>query len=97
MTPEAKEALEKCIEKYDRASKGKSISLGPSSCALCKIFHSFYGCDGCPVKERTGLDYCENTPYLNIAWTMAKHHHSSGFYKDAARQERDFLISLRED
>ena len=37
--------------------------MGSGSCALCRLFHAIYNCRRCPVKERTGEPYCNNTPY----------------------------------
>lgn len=43
---------------------------GPGDCAFCReyLFTKNYltglqYCDGCPIKEKTGLNFCKGTPY----------------------------------
>lgn len=106
MTPKTLAALRKSIEKWDRNTRVKTphaARLGAGDCPLCALFRvRDFGCTGCPVREKTGYDYCDDTPY-----EVALHAHGwwrwhspyahvtirDAFHK-AAAAERDFLISL---
>jgi hypothetical protein len=39
--------------------------IGQTDCALCEEYR-IYGCDRCPVFEKTGETGCENTPWKEI-------------------------------
>ena len=39
------------------------IDKASDNCALCKVFADGSICDGCPVKEKTGENSCNNSPY----------------------------------
>jgi len=45
---------------------------GVDSCALCHKYNFAISnkCEGCPVKARTGLPYCQGTPFVDCfdAW-----------------------------
>ena len=95
-------ALEESIQHWKRFADGKSkpgeTHYG-TSCALCKMFVSASGeCDGCPIKNRTGLDSCKSTP-----WEHCEDMYSDGInyqdelFKSAAKEQLKFLISLRKD
>lgn len=65
-------ALRSSIAHHKRLLAGKrGEKLGPKYCALCK---GFIGkpmtdhCEGCPVKEKTGVPFCEHTPYDSLVW-----------------------------
>lgn len=69
-TPPAvkREALLKSIEHWGRIARRVPGETGDAeSCALCELFHRGYGarrpCTGCPVKEKTGKPFCQNTPH----------------------------------
>jgi len=84
-------ALNASIEKWEKRAGGDhSESPGLRSCPLCKVFHEDYreggkSCDGCPVFERTGYRYCENTPYTAYYFQRTNAN---------AQAEVDFLRSL---
>jgi len=103
------EALEASILLWQENVKAETwgeVRMWFDDCALCKMFEHF-NCGGCPVYLRTGLEYCEGSPYLSAytalrewrcinpndkpAWLAAR----DAFHK-AAQDEVDFLISLRE-
>ena len=75
-----KDALESSIvvwEKKRDATDPNEIGLGPWTCPLCTLFNTashitpVNRCMGCPVFERTGKKFCENTPYANMAMALA--------------------------
>jgi len=45
---------------------------GVASCALCREYNLILAnkCEGCPVKAKTGLPYCQDTPFIDCsdAW-----------------------------
>lgn len=94
MTPETLKALKGSIEKWRRIVEGTGWDYGPRNCPLCIMFRDWdddgvNSCGGCPVKERTGKDGCEDTPYeayVDAEGTIGE--------KAAARAELDFLRSL---
>jgi hypothetical protein len=97
------EALEKSIVKWVNVCFLGVGERGVSDCALCMKFKDSQ-CEGCPVKNRTGLKSCRKTPYP--LWEI--HHHSihknqepknvkCGTCKNLALQELDFLKSLRKE
>jgi hypothetical protein len=64
------DALKGSIAKWDRIADGTGANHGPRNCPLCKLFWHRdaetrdVNCDSaCPVKQHTGLDACEGTPY----------------------------------
>lgn len=61
-------ALHGSIAKWEAIVAGTGIDLGAINCPLCRLFLNrlhipHLGCSGCPVMERTGKSYCEDTPY----------------------------------
>lgn len=78
-------ALEGSIKKWEAIVDGSGKDMGCDNCPLCKLFYDDW-CDGCPVKERTGLAECYGSPYENYRNCRS----------DAnAKAELDFLKSLR--
>ena len=66
MTP-----LEKSIEKWKRNAVAKTPNdahIYEDTCALC---HEHQDCQGCPVAEKTGEDYCSSSPWEK-AWVEFK-------------------------
>ena len=100
MDAETRTAMNGSIEIWERRAKGEDISVGYRNCPLCMIFHGIprrergenvIGCDGCPVAERTGMRYCDKTPYVDfvdIPETETKARMA------AAKREVEFLKSL---
>jgi hypothetical protein len=79
--------LEVSIKKWQDIVDGKAACQGAEDCALCKTYQKDDGCDCCPVKAKTGLDYCWGTPVTSF----------STYYTEAEKNkaELNFLISLR--
>lgn len=93
-------ALEDSISNWEKRAEGKYN--GPSGrlgCPLCQLFNPVYlnnsenNCRGCPVKEKTGKQFCHGTPY--IQWTQAKQDKNEEEMKQHAAEEVTFLKSLR--
>lgn len=55
-------ALKGSIHKWEQIRDGKMKDEGTKNCPLCQLFYCDE-CEGCPIKERTGFQNCENTPY----------------------------------
>lgn len=108
MTEQALAALKESIEHWRRLYTGKlkfGEGIGPRDCALCRQFNKIYystqdgrqgNCDGCPVKERTGLNGCVGTPYDACKDFLDNDEHSltDGEFQDLALLELEFLESL---
>lgn len=60
------------------------ITTTVMDCACCREFYD-EGCYGCPIKEYTGEDRCQNTPYEEVMNTKSK---------DAVIKEYEFLVNL---
>jgi hypothetical protein len=95
MTPETLAALKGSIEKWRKIVDGTGKDEGPKNCPLCQTFRvwdeSSVDCTGCPVKERTGRDGCDGSPYYD--WEDAEDD-SADEREAAARAELEFLRSL---
>jgi hypothetical protein len=100
------EALEKSIKKWEDIVAGHGVDAGTFNCALCQAYRTQAGCEGCPVKERTRMDYCSCTPYGNFdEFTREEYVRRvpiSNMLQDIrtkatqlAQAELDFLKSLR--
>lgn len=111
-------ALEASIKHWEdnAVASFSKISLSSSSCALCHKFRfAQYSddddaqendCIGCPIFEKTGEPYCDNSPYMQAAvakslWNQARYAVMSEIatrerFRAAARTMVDFLKSLRE-
>lgn len=67
-----KRALQLSIMKWKTlvdAFEAKVIVLSDGAegtCALCQLYISNWGCDGCPISDYVGLSGCEGTPYVDI-------------------------------
>lgn len=113
MSP-TRRALEASIEKWERnarAERPEYYTTSADACALCHLFViRNVSCDGCPVKRRTGVGSCIDTPYIKasetkIEWITALAKRASSKTIDdlreeaheAARLEVEFLKSLRRD
>lgn len=100
MNTETYNALIASIEKWERnteAERWKEYTTGTDTCPLCSLFHR-KDCDGCPVAENTGWNFCMKTPH-SLAF-KARQRWSAGNPKgqklahEAARKEVLFLQSL---
>lgn len=65
MDKETLKALEGSIGKWSLICYGVAVDGGSDDCALCWKFHMHY-CVGCPVLDRTGRDYCHESPYYEF-------------------------------
>jgi len=93
------EALQASIEKWKRNAVAKTpteYTTGSDTCPLCAVFIR-RRCEGCPVREQTGVAWCIRTPYQPAR--DAKYHWAAGTGRArqariAARAEVAFLESL---
>lgn len=95
------EALEGSIGKWAGIVGGTDVDYGRTNCSLCSSFRmDSPDCGGCPVKEKTKLQYCAGSPYED--WFEHVEEHSRYYpYKvncseclRLAQAELDFLKSL---
>ena len=66
---ETRVALNESVKHWDRLANGtsaKNEGTGHRSCALCAIFYIDGACNGCPVKNATGFNFCEGSPYIAV-------------------------------
>jgi len=107
------QALNASIEKWLMNAKAETPDgyfLGSNTCPLCRIYHPSYrteeaeGCDGCPIKEMTGHDFCDGTPYAKAAMACSDWTVSYGFFpekwarrkaRQAASEMVKFLMTVR--
>ena len=106
MNDETLKALQESIAKWERNArvrKPESYRLDSTDCPLCDLFwsdSSATACVGCPVGQRSGLRYCQNTPYRDAheAWDIWRRDPenvaSARAARKAARDEVAFLKSL---
>lgn len=99
--------LELSIEKWRDIIDGTGKDLSDQNCALCEknSFPHKSNCDGCPVKEKTGENWCLGTPYIEYTNQMDNLEYKSltaalkkTIKKEAlkaAKAEVAFLESLR--
>jgi len=104
MNKKTHKALKGSIRKWEDIVKGEGSDNGIENCPLCEMLYFNIECDGCPVKEKTGMDYCYGSPYDE--WI--KHHkerHTISYplkiecekCKEIAIKELEFLKSLLEE
>ena len=94
------EALEASITHWEEnlaAKTLKEVSVGADACALCSLYNKNGGCTGCPVKEKTGHNFCWGTPYIGVGAAMScwQATDDDTLFRDVAQKEIDFLKSLR--
>ena len=73
--PSAEDALRLSIEKWKLIvalrrgdASAHIIDGGYNSCGLCVRYHKGRDCMTCPVREKTGISGCRDTPYMR--WIM---------------------------
>ena len=98
------EALEASIGKWKAIIQIMEVGQhypedgGMGTCALCHMFYvddsveSF--CSACPIKQATGRDTCDGTPY--VAYSEARKQEDHSRMIEAAYQELAFLEDLLE-
>lgn len=79
-------------ENLAKAKAGERFELGPSECALCRLFID-EDCHKCPVKDKTGYGGCVGTPYHKVRSVMS-YQRRSGDLAGATKDEVEFLRSL---
>ena len=103
MNPQTLQALKDSIAHWERLSTGFRLPLehiGATQCPLCNIFNQIgqrdaLYCIGCPVYEKTKLQYCINTPYEEASIATRKYNGIDSIeFKEAAKKELEFLRSL---
>lgn len=112
MDQETREALEGSIRKWEAIVAGTGVDKGSVNCPLCQKFcagrYRSDACIGCPVRERTGRSYCEETPYVRYVEAEEALAYYPGMSaamrakwadqrEKAAKEELEFLRSLRPD
>lgn len=88
-------ALQGSIEKWEAlVADPDKEEKGVNDCPLCAFFYQRYYChDECPVKARTGQDFCKGSPYSD--WIRASDlGYSTDMLRSWAQTELNFLISL---
>lgn len=63
VTKAGAKALAGSIEKWRRIVAGTGRDCGPDNCPLCARYNKYSGCGRCPIRQDTGQDYCQATPY----------------------------------
>lgn len=90
-------ALNKSVAHWKRLSTGNAMAregIYGKDCALCKLFYTNFGCDGCPVKRATDWDFCCHSPYGAAHLAYYEYGVKSKQFKAAAKKEWQFLKSL---
>ncbi len=82
-----------------RAIMPDQASVSESDCVLCAQFISNSGCNGCPVKQRTGRMFCQRSPYMAarnayLRWCGDDSLENRRKWRKQAQAELDFLRSL---
>jgi hypothetical protein len=90
------EALKGSIAKWEAIVEGTNEDKGVYNCPLCQVFFDEFddegeGCEGCPVKTKTGKPSCDDSPY--VAWG-GRAKATTDEDKQLAQAEVDFLRSL---
>lgn len=88
---------------YETYAMEESVSkmVGPTGCRFCHEYHPFLkhrqkNCSGCPIKERTGRNYCEGTPYKDINFITRGAPEVLALIEDEYRFVTDIAIELTE-
>ena len=108
MNKETRKALNKSIKHWKRMALFTDVERfrheepNARHCALCSLFRDFGGCAGCPVKEKTGEDFCNNTPYEYASGRYcyvddAPTKSDWESWRKAAQAEIDFLKGVRDE
>ena len=102
------EALEASIAHHERnvtllntmRDMARKVSYRSQDCALCSAYHNTdpisTGCGACPVGKATGKANCRETPYVIATNLNSDIHFALTRVLDAAKDEVNFLKSLRE-
>lgn len=108
MLKETEEALERSIKHWRELEQVTARPfldhITSRNCPLCDLFID-NDCGGCPVYESTSdgrRERCERTPWARawnalIAWSPKEDQEKAAHFRAAAKAEREFLESLREE
>ena len=101
------EVIKHWEENLEKAKNAQLPALGRNYCLYCKVYSNSTGCGRCPIKAKTGENYCSGTPYYRVTFEakMVKRRQLSGvlhciIWKNliaAIEKELEFLRSLPED
>lgn len=105
------DALQKSIQKWERNARVKKFDralVDAEDCPLCHLFmlrSPMSNCNGCPIKEATGLEGCNSTPYDEASDTYDEWNYahpdeelrlkSAKNFRAAAEKEVLFLKAIR--
>src|SRR3990167_1035253 len=97
------EALERSIRHHKRLLACKTpaeVDIEGTTCNECALCQLFYrnNCEGCPVKEESGMPYCDATPFEEEIDALVMWEYGTGTrdkFRHAVREEIKFLESLR--
>lgn len=67
-----------------------------NDCAFCQLFID-YGCEGCPIRQKTWERFCRSTPYAKVESAYDEFGKNSPEFKAAASEMYDFICSLGEE
>lgn len=90
------ESIQHWLENWEDPRNAVTKSIG---CPLCAAFLDatpHLGCDGCPVKEASGFNYCDRTPWgavskakiraTGISWTLSS--------EEIGRRHADYILAI---
>lgn len=100
---EIAEALEYSIKHWKEnevAELPDGASVSCRACALCDLFYYERICVGCPVRNKTGVDLCEESPYGEAEaryWEWKHHYERSLEYPESVTEDcvRSFRAAFR--
>ena len=96
-------ALKESIAHWeDNFADPSKANIAGSACALCALYFKAKtggnACDGCPIKEFTGQQYCIGTPYTSCSDCEPSERYVSDeeleTFQEAIKAELEFLRSL---
>ncbi len=100
MNKQTLKALKDSVAHWTRLSSGslkRGEDVGPTHCGLCRLFNnddSKNPCFGCPVFDKSGEVYCDNTPFEDASNEYRVHGIRSPQFRKAAKEELKFLKGL---
>jgi hypothetical protein len=98
MNDKTLKALHGSIAKWEAIVNGTGIDQGTINCPLCRLYHPSHretpgdGCEGCPIRNATGVDFCDDTPHSDYAECIYNNQNLRAL--EFAKQELLFLKSL---
>lgn len=98
-----KEAFEKSILKWELIAEGWNVNNSVETCGLCDLYYLGVNCYYCPIYERTGQEYCHETPYEKWSEIIGEDEMEEvgtakkDMLAKYAREELKFLKKLKEE